>query len=57
MSPGTCWRSSPPTTIFSQGDPADSVMYIRKGTVKLSVVSKTGKEAVVGLLDRRRFLR
>ena len=37
--------------IFSQGDPADSVMYIRKGTVKLSVVSKTGKEAVVGLLS------
>ena len=40
----------PSTTIFSQGDAADSVMYIRKGTVKLSVVSKTGKEAVVGLL-------
>jgi CRP-like cAMP-binding protein len=38
------------TTIFSQGDAADSVMYIRRGTVKLSVVSKTGKEAVVGLL-------
>jgi CRP/FNR family transcriptional regulator, cyclic AMP receptor protein len=40
----------PAATIFSQGDPALSVMYIRKGTVKLSVVSKTGKEAVVGLL-------
>lgn len=38
------------TTIFSQGDPAESVMYIRMGTVKLSVVSKIGKEAVVGLL-------
>jgi CRP-like cAMP-binding protein len=37
-------------TIFSQGDPAESVMYIRTGTVKLAVVSKTGKEAVVGLL-------
>jgi CRP/FNR family cyclic AMP-dependent transcriptional regulator len=37
-------------TIFSQGDPADGVMFIRKGTVKLSVVSKTGKEAVVALL-------
>ena len=36
--------------IFSQGEPAPSVMYIRKGTVKLSVVSKTGKEAVVGML-------
>jgi CRP-like cAMP-binding protein len=38
------------TTIFLQGDPAESVMYIRAGTVKLSVVSRTGKEAVVGLL-------
>jgi CRP/FNR family cyclic AMP-dependent transcriptional regulator len=36
--------------IFSQGEAADSVMYIRKGAVKLSVVSKTGKEAIVGLL-------
>ena len=42
---------APAKPIFSQGDPADSVMYIRKGTVKLSVVSKTGKEAVVGLLS------
>jgi CRP/FNR family cyclic AMP-dependent transcriptional regulator len=38
------------TAIFSQGDPAESVMYIRKGTVKLSVVSKTGKEAIVGMI-------
>jgi CRP/FNR family transcriptional regulator, cyclic AMP receptor protein len=36
--------------IFSQGEPASSVMYIRTGSVKLSVVSKTGKEAVVGML-------
>jgi CRP/FNR family transcriptional regulator, cyclic AMP receptor protein len=36
--------------IFSQGDPADSVIYIQTGTVKLSVLSKTGKEAVVALL-------
>ena len=35
-------------TLFSQGDPANEIMYIRKGEVKLSVVSKTGKEAVVG---------
>ena len=34
-------------TIFSQGDVCDSVMYIRKGGVKLSVRSKTGREAVV----------
>jgi CRP/FNR family transcriptional regulator, cyclic AMP receptor protein len=36
--------------IFSQGDPADSVMYIQKGGVKLSVLSQTGKEAVVAIL-------
>ncbi len=45
----------PPTTIFAQGDPADSVLYIRKGRVKLSVVSKTGKEAVVGLFTEGDF--
>ena len=36
--------------IFSQGDPATSVMYIQKGGVKLSVVSAAGKEAIVALL-------
>src|ERR1700722_10952659 len=38
------------TTIFGQGDPAKSVMYIQKGRVKLSVVNATGKEAVVAVL-------
>jgi CRP/FNR family transcriptional regulator, cyclic AMP receptor protein len=36
--------------IFSQGDPATDVFYIQEGSVKLSVVSRTGKEAVVGVL-------
>jgi len=36
--------------IFAQGDPATHVFYIQKGTVKLAVLSKTGKEAVVGIL-------
>ena len=36
--------------IFSQGDRCDSVMYIQRGGVKLSVLSKTGKEAVVAML-------
>jgi CRP/FNR family transcriptional regulator, cyclic AMP receptor protein len=36
-------------TIFSQGDPSKSVLYIQEGTVRLSVVSKTGKEAVVAV--------
>jgi CRP/FNR family transcriptional regulator, cyclic AMP receptor protein len=38
------------TAIFSQGDPADTVLYIQHGTVKLSVLSQTGKEAVVAML-------
>jgi len=36
--------------IFSQGDPATDVFYIQEGSVKLSVLSRTGKEAVVGVL-------
>ena len=37
-------------TIFSQGDPADTVLYIQKGGVKLSIVNKSGKEAVIAIL-------
>lgn len=36
--------------IFAQGDAADSVFYIQKGKVKLTVVSKRGKEATIALL-------
>ena len=36
--------------IFAQGDKADEVFYIQKGKVRLSVVSKTGREATIGLL-------
>jgi CRP/FNR family transcriptional regulator, cyclic AMP receptor protein len=36
--------------IYSQGDPAVEVMYIQVGGIRLSVVSKLGKEAIVGLL-------
>ena len=36
--------------IFSQGDTCESVMYLQKGGVKLSVLSKQGKEAVVAML-------
>jgi CRP-like cAMP-binding protein len=36
--------------IFTQGEPCESVLYIQKGAVKLSVRSKTGREAVVALL-------
>jgi Cyclic nucleotide-binding domain len=36
--------------IFAQGDSADAVFYIQTGKVKLTVVSKTGKEATIGIL-------
>src|ERR1039458_10750191 len=36
--------------IFVQGDPANAVFYIKEGKVKLTVLSKQGKEAVVGIL-------
>jgi CRP-like cAMP-binding protein len=36
--------------IFSQGQPSDTVIYIQKGGIKMSVLSRTGKEAVVAML-------
>jgi CRP-like cAMP-binding protein len=42
--------------IFSQGDPADSVFYIQKGRVRLSVLSARGKEATLALLNPGEFL-
>jgi CRP/FNR family transcriptional regulator, cyclic AMP receptor protein len=41
--------------IFLQGDPADGIFYIHKGKIKLTVVSKQGKEAVVALLGAGDF--
>ena len=45
----------PATIIFGQGDPASTVMYVETGTVRLSVLSHTGKEAVVAMLDPGHF--
>ena len=42
--------------IFSQGDAADAVFYIRKGKVKVTVISEHGKEAVVAILGVDEFL-
>jgi CRP/FNR family transcriptional regulator, cyclic AMP receptor protein len=42
-------------SVFSQGDPADAVFYIQSGKVKLTVVSKSGKEAVVAILPEASF--
>jgi CRP/FNR family cyclic AMP-dependent transcriptional regulator len=41
--------------IFSQGDPADHVLYVQKGAVKLSVLSKAGRQAVVAMLGPGEF--
>ena len=42
-------------TIFTQGDEADAVFYIQQGKVRLTVVSKTGKEATIGILSEGNF--
>ena len=42
-------------SVFSQGAAADAVFYIQSGKVKLTVVSKTGKEAVVAILPKASF--
>ena len=42
-------------SIYKQGDVADAVFYIQEGTVKLTVVSKQGKEAVVAILNPGQF--
>jgi CRP-like cAMP-binding protein len=42
-------------TIFAQGDSSDAVFYIKKGKVRLTVVSKIGKEATIGILNERAF--
>src|SRR5687767_449755 len=42
--------------IFSQGDPSDTILYIQKGAVRLSVVSHSGREAIVGMFGPGDFL-
>jgi CRP/FNR family transcriptional regulator, cyclic AMP receptor protein len=41
--------------IFAQGDAADAVFYIQEGKVRLTVVSKVGKEATLGILSEGQF--
>jgi len=52
----TIWECREKQVIFSQGDAADAVFYTLRGKVKLSVVSKRGKEAVVAILEPHTFL-
>ena len=42
-------------TIFAQGESSDAVFYIKEGKVKLTVVSETGKEATIGILNKGDF--
>jgi CRP/FNR family cyclic AMP-dependent transcriptional regulator len=42
-------------TIFAQGDSSDAVFYIQKGKIRLTVVSATGKEATIGILNQGDF--
>jgi len=42
-------------TVFAQGDPADSVWYLKHGEVKLAVTSQQGKEAIVSILGDNEF--
>jgi CRP-like cAMP-binding protein len=41
----------PGATIFTQGQPAATIIYIEEGSVRLSVVSHAGKEAVIAVLE------
>ncbi len=43
-------------TFFSQGDTADSVFYLQKGRARITVVSRTGKEATIALLSAGEFV-
>jgi CRP-like cAMP-binding protein len=45
----------PGEIVFSQGDASDSVMYLQEGVVKLSVLSRSGREAVVAMLETGAF--
>ena len=42
-------------SIYAQGDQADAVFYVQDGKVRLTVVSKAGKEATIGILSERSF--
>ena len=52
----TIHHYGPKRAIFSQGERADAVFYIQEGRVRLTVVSKQGKEATIALLGPRGLL-
>jgi CRP-like cAMP-binding protein len=42
-------------SVYAQGDQADAVFYVQKGKVRLTVVSKAGKEATIAILNEKSF--
>ncbi len=52
----TVAQFKPKQRLFSQGDPADSIFYLQKGRAKLTVVSKSGKEATIALISADDFV-
>jgi CRP/FNR family transcriptional regulator, cyclic AMP receptor protein len=54
--PGAASEYRAKQIIFSQGDPANSILYILKGGARLSVLSPGGKEAVIAMLGADNFL-
>lgn len=54
--PFTSQSHPPQTTLFLQGDPADAVMYVEGGTIRLAVATPSGKEAICGVLASGAFV-
>jgi CRP/FNR family cyclic AMP-dependent transcriptional regulator len=52
----TIVQFKPKRTLFLQGDSADSIFYLQTGKVKLTVVSKSGKEATIAILAEGDFV-
>ena len=52
----TLAKLEPKQVLFSQGEPADAIFYIQKGRMKLTVVSKRGKEATIAMLGAGEFI-
>ena len=48
-------HESDSAVVFAQGDPADAVFYLQTGKLRLTVISKTGKEATIGILSDGSF--
>src|SRR3990172_635582 len=45
----------PKECVYRQGDPANAVFYLKKGKIKIAVVSKNGKEGVIAILNANDF--